>query len=138
MSCMYFDRALTGRSDDRPEFQHMIAEAPKKQFQFVIAWKLDRFARNRFDSATYKVRSKKHSVRVISATENISTNPEGIMHEGMLESMAEYYSANLSQNVKRGQRESVLKGTYIGSIPPFGYKVVDKRLVPDEKSAPII
>ncbi|MDR2513775.1 MAG: recombinase family protein [Christensenellaceae bacterium] len=134
----YIDRALTGRSDDRPDFQRMIADAPKKQFSYVIVWKLDRFARNRFDSANYKHQLKKHGVRVVSATERISDDPEGIMLEGMLESLAEYYSANLSQNVKRGQRESVIKGTYTGGIPPFGFKVVDKKLVADEATAPII
>ena len=134
----YIDRALTGRSDDRPDFQRMIADAPKKQFQYVIVWKLDRFSRNRYDSAIYKARLKKYGVRVVSATENISDNPEGIMMEGMLESLAEYYSANLSKHVKRGLRESAIKGTYLGGIPPIGYKVVDKKLVIDEDKAPII
>lgn len=134
----YIDRALTGRSDDRPDFQRMIADSSKKQFVVVIVWKLDRFARNRFDSANYKHTLKKHGVRVVSATENISDDPEGIMLEGMLESLAEYYSANLSKHVKRGQRESVIKGTYTGGIPPFGFKVVNKKLVGDDEKAPII
>jgi DNA invertase Pin-like site-specific DNA recombinase len=134
----YIDRAITGRYDDRPDFQRMISDASKKQFVYVIVWKLDRFARNRYDSAIYKAKLKKHSVKVVSATENIMDTPEGIILEGMLESMAEYYSANLSQNVKRGQRESVLKGTYLGGIPPIGYKVENKRLVIDEKTAPVI
>ena len=134
----YIDRALTGRSDDRPDFQRMIKDAAKKQFQAVIVWKLDRFARNRFDSANYKHTLKKHGVRVISATENISDDPEGIMLEGMLESLAEYYSANLSKHVKRGLRESAIKGNYTGSIPPYGFKVVDKKLVADEEKAPIM
>ncbi|EOS54432.1 hypothetical protein C814_03413 [Anaerotruncus sp. G3(2012)] len=134
----YVDRALTGRSDDRPDFQRMISDAPKGQFSAVIVWKLDRFARNRFDSANYKHRLKKSGVRVVSATEHISDDPEGIMLEGMLESLAEYYSANLSKHVKRGQRESAIKGTYIGGIPPFGFKIQNKRLVADEEKAPII
>lgn len=134
----YIDRAITGRYDDRPDFQRMVADAPKKQFTYVLVWKLDRFARNRYDSAIYKAKLKKNGVKVISATENIGNNPEGIILEGMLESMAEYYSANLSQNVKRGQRESIIKGTYLGGLPPIGYKVQDKRLVVDEKTAPTI
>lgn len=134
----YIDRALTGRSDDRPDFQRMIADARKKQFTVVLVWKLDRFARNRYDSAIYKAKLKKCGVRVVSAMENITDSPEGIILEGMLESMAEYYSANLSKNVKRGQRESVIKGTFTGGMPPLGYKVVDKKLVIDEDKAPII
>lgn len=131
----YIDRALTGRSDDRPQFQRMITDAAKRQFQFIIVWKLDRFARNRFDSATYKARLKKHGVRVISATENISDSPEGIMMEGMLESMAEYYSANLAQNVRRGLHQNALNGAYTGGVIPIGYRVIDKKLVVDDEKA---
>lgn len=134
----YIDRALSGRTDDRPDFQRMIKDAAKKQFQYVIVWKLDRFARNRFDSAVNKATLKKYGVRVISATENISDEPEGIMLEGLLESLAEYYSANLSKHVRRGQRESILAGTYLGGIPPYGFKVVDKKLVADKEKAPIV
>ena len=134
----YIDRALSAKTDDRPDFQRMIRDSAKGQFNAVIVWKLDRFARNRFDSAHYKRLLKKNGVKVVSATERISEDPEGIILEGVIESMAEYYSANLSQNVKRGQRESMLKGQHIGGIPPFGFKVVDKRLVADEDKAPII
>ncbi len=134
----YIDRAITGRYDDRPDFKRMISDAAKKQFQIVIVWKLDRFSRSRYDSATYKSRLKKHGVRVISAKENITDTPEGIILEGLLESMAEYYSANLSQNIKRGMQESIKKGTYLGTPPPIGFKVVNKKLVADERTAPII
>lgn len=134
----YIDRALSGRNDDRPDFQRMIADAAKKQFKYIIVWKLDRFARNRFDSAVHKATLKKYGVKVISATENITDEPEGILLEGLMESLAEYYSANLSKHVKRGLRESVFAGTYTGGIPPFGFKVVDKKLVADETNAPII
>ena len=134
----YIDRALTGTKDKRPDFQRMIADAAKRQFEAIIVWKLDRFARNRYDSAIYKAKLKKCGVRVISAKENITDSPEGIILEGLLESMAEYYSANLSQNVRRGLRESMDKGYFCGGAVPFGYKVVDHRLVPDEKTAPIM
>lgn len=134
----YIDRALTGTKDSRPDFQRMIDDAAKKQFQMVIVWKLDRFARNRYDSAIYKAKLKKYGVRVVSVKENITDSPEGIILEGLLESMAEYYSANLSQNVKRGQRESIAKGTYLGGPVPFGYRVQDKKLVVDEKAAPVV
>lgn len=134
----YIDRALTGRNDDRPDFQRMLTDAKKKQFQFILVWKLDRFARNRYDSAVHKAELKKYGIRVISATENITDEPEGIMLEGLLESLAEYYSANLSKHVKRGQRESVLQGHVPGGTPPYGFKIVDKRLVADEEKAPVI
>lgn len=134
----YIDRALSGTVDRRPDFQRMIEDAAKKQFSVVIVWKLDRFARNRYDSAIYKARLKKYNVRVVSVKEIITDTPEGIILEGLLESMAEYYSANLSQNVRRGLRESATKGYFCGGFVPYGYKVQDHRLVPDEKTAPII
>lgn len=135
----YIDRALTGTKDARPDFQRMIADAAKRQFELVIVWKLDRFARNRYDSAIYKARLKKYGVKVVSVKENISDSPEGIILEGMLESMAEYYSANLSQNIKRGKRESMLKGLFSGGPVPYGYKVsAEKKLIIDEKTAPAI
>lgn len=134
----YIDRALTGTKDARPDFQRMIADAQKKQFTLVIVWKLDRFARNRYDSAIYKAKLKKCGVKVVSVKENITDSPEGIILEGLLESMAEYYSANLSQNVKRGLRESQEKGYYCGGSIPYGYRVADHKLVADEKTAPVI
>jgi len=134
----YIDRALSAKTDDRPDFQRMIVDASKKQFQAVIVWKLDRFARNRYDSAIYKAKLKKHDIKVTSSTEHISSDPEGIILEGMLESMAEYYSANLSKHVKRGQRESIKKGQHIGGVPPIGFKSENKKLVIDEDKAPII
>ena len=82
----YIDRAISGRTDDRPDFQRMIEDASRKKFQMVIVWKLDRFARNRYDSAVYKARLKKHGVKVVSVMENITDSPEGIILEGLLES----------------------------------------------------
>lgn len=130
----YIDRALSGTKDTRPDFQRMIADASKKQFELVIVWKLDRFARNRYDSAIYKAKLKKYGVRVVSVKENITDAPEGIILEGLLESMAEYYSANLSQNILRGKRETMMKGFWSGGPVPLGYKVENRRLVVDEKT----
>ncbi len=87
----YIDRAISGRSDEREEFQQMITDAKKKQFQFIIVYKLDRFARNRYDSAFYKHKLKQYGVKVLSAMEGISDNPEGIILEAVLEASAEYY-----------------------------------------------
>lgn len=72
----YIDRAISGMTDDRPDFQRMIADAPKKQFERIIVWKLDRFARNRYDSALYKHKLKQYGIRVISAMENVGEGDE--------------------------------------------------------------
>lgn len=134
----YIDRAYSAKTDDRPDFQRMISDSSKKLFDVVLVWKLDRFARSRYDSAFYRYTLRKNGVKIISVKENISDGPEGIILESMIEAMAEYYSANLSQNVKRGFRENALKGKWNGGAIPFGYKVVDHRLVIDEDSAPVV
>ena len=133
---IYADHAMSGTSDKRPEFQRMIKDSEKKSFQIVVVWKLDRFARSRYDSAFYKARLKKSGVRVVSAKESITDSPEGIILEGMLESMAEYYSANLSQNVLRGMRDNAARGRFNGGNIPLGYKAVDGRLVEDASVSP--
>lgn len=133
----YIDRAISGRTDERPDFQRMIFDAQKQAFRFVVVWKLDRFARSRYDSAFYKAKLKKYGVKVMSVTENITDDPEGIILEGMLESLAEYYSANLSKHVKRGLRESVLQKNVIGSAP-YGYRVKDRKLILNDHTAPIV
>lgn len=134
----YIDRAISGRSDDRPDFQRMISDAKKRAFQFVIVYKLDRFARNRYDSAIYKYKLKQYGVKLLSAMENIGDNPESIILEAVLEASAEYYSVDLSQKIKRGRRESALKGKFIGGAIPTGYKTIGGALVIDEATAPVI
>ena len=134
----YIDRALTGTTDKRPSFLKMIEDSRRKTFDFVLVYQLDRFARNRYDSANYKAKLKKNGVRVLSAKENISEDASGILIEGVLESMAEYYSAELSQKVKRGIKESLANGYYIGGPGLFGYDVVDKKWVVNTFEADIV
>ncbi len=135
----YIDRALTGTTDKRPEFLQMIEDSRKKGFQYVLVYQLDRFARNRYDSATYKAKLKKNGVRVLSAKENITDDASGILIEGVLESMAEYYSAELSQKVKRGIAMSAAKCKFFGGVVALGYKIdSEKNYVIDEEKAPIV
>ena len=135
----YIDRALTGTSDNRPEFQRMIEDSNRKHFQGVLVYQLDRFARNRYDSATYKARLKKNGVRVFSARENISDDASGILVEGLLESMAEYYSAELSQKIKRGMNINAQKRLCTGGAVALGYKVNEKKEFEiDEPAAAVV
>ncbi|MCC8195656.1 MAG: recombinase family protein [Ruminococcus sp.] len=119
----YIDRAFSAKTDNRPEFQNMIKDSGKKLFDAILVWKLDRFARNRYDSARYKATLKKNGVKVVSATENISDGAEGILLESMLEGMAEYYSADLSEKVIRGMTENALKCKYNGGGLTLGYMI---------------
>lgn len=110
----YMDKALTGRSDKRPDFQRMLRDSERGVFKAVICWKMDRFARNRYDSAMYKYKLKKNGVRIFYAKELIPDGPEGIILESVMEGYAEYYSENLSQNVKRGRYDSALELKTLG------------------------
>ena len=135
----YIDRAVSAKTDDRAEFQRMIRDSAKGLFDVVLVWKLDRFSRDRYDNAHYKRVLRKNSVRVISAKENISEGPEGIILESMLEGMAEYYSADLSQKIHRGQKENALKGKNNGGGIPLGYLLGDdQKLAIDPVTAPIV
>lgn len=119
----YTDKALTGRTDKRPSFQRMLKDSEKGIFKAVICWKMDRFARNRYDSATYKYKLRKNGVQIFYAAETIPEGPEGIILESVMEGYAEYYSENLSQNIKRGNYESALKLKTLGQTV-LGYKRV--------------
>lgn len=104
----YIDRALSGKTDNRPSFQKLIKDSEKRQFEAVIMYTLDRFARNRYDSAIYKSKLKKNGVKIFYAKQPMPETPEGIILESVLEGYAEYYSENLSRNIKRGIRENAL------------------------------
>ena len=135
----YIDRAISAKTDNRPEFQQMIKDSDKKLFDIVLVWKLDRFARNRYDSARYKTQLKKNGVKLMSATEIISEGPEGIILESVLEGYAEYYSADLSEKVIRGMTENALKGKFTGGAIPFGYIInADHRFEIDPLTAPFV
>lgn len=136
----YADRATSASKDieKRVNFLKMIKDSEKHNFDAVVVYKLDRFSRSRYDMANFKYKLRKNGVQLISATENISNDPEGIILESVLEGMAEFYSAELSQKINRGLKESALKHNSTGGHIPLGYKVDDKKLVIDEETAPII
>ena len=118
---IYDDRAMTGTNDRRPKFQQMLSEAERMQYQYVIVYSLDRFARDRYDSAVYKRQLKQHGKKVLSATENISDDPTGILMESLLEGLAEYYSKELSRKIRRGMDDNAEKCLANGSLP-YGYR----------------
>ena len=100
----YTDEARSATTDNRPQFQQMIADSGKGIFDIVLVHKLDRFSRDRYDSAIYKKRLKKNNVQLCSVLERIDDSPESIMMESVLEGMAEYYSRNLGREVMKGMK----------------------------------
>lgn len=124
---IYIDRATTATNDNRKEFQQMLADSALRKWEAVIVYKLDRFARNKYDSALNRKKLRDNGVRVISAMEDIPDTAEGILLESVLEGLNEYFSIELGQKVKRGLRESRKNGQFVGGNTPFGYKIVNKK-----------
>lgn len=131
----YSDRAISGRRNDRPQFQQMIAAAPESDF--VVVYSMDRFSRDKYDAPVYKSLLAKVGVQVVSATEHIPDGPEGALMERVIEGIAAYYSLDLARKVKRGMEGNAIKGLYNG-YPVFGYSVEDGRYVINEDEAEIV
>lgn len=126
---IYKDEGISGRkADKRPGFQEMIKHAKKKEFDIILVHKFDRFARSREDSVVYKSLLKKEcGIKVVSITESIEDDKFSVILEAMLEAMAEYYSLNLSDEVKKGMTEKAERGQW-QTYAPFGYKIENKKL----------
>ena len=123
----YIDEAESGRVADRPEFRKMIEEGsqPNSPFREILVWKFSRFTRKR---------------------EHADDSPTGKLMEAIIESVDEFYSENLAQEVVRGMREAASRGFFLGSKAPFGYirvKVSDgakerPTLEVDPGTAPVV
>ncbi len=122
----YVDEAESGRIADRPEFRKMIDEASKPNAPFgeILVWKFSRFTRKREHAVAFKSMLRKKGVRVVSITEHADDTPTGKLLEAIIESVDEFYSENLAQEVTRGMREAASRGFWIGSRTPYGYSRV--------------
>ena len=122
----YVDEAESGRVADRPQFREMIEEGsqPKAPFQVILVWKFSRFTRKREHAVAFKSMLRRKGVRVVSITEHADDSPTGKLMEAIIESVDEFYSENLAEDVTRGMRESASRGFFLGSKAPFGYRRV--------------
>ncbi len=132
------DRAMSATNDDRPGFQKMIRESQSHTFGLVLVWKFDRFSRSRLDSIKYKTILKQNGAKLVSATEQITDGPDGILMESLFDGLNEYYSEELSIKVKRGITENVINGKANGGFKPLGYQIVDHRYKVDPVEGPIV
>jgi len=125
----FVDEAESGRTAARPAFREMISLAKTKAapFNVILVWKLNRFARSRADSITYKTLLRNKGIDVISINEPVDDSPTGRLLEGVIESIDEFYSANLGQDIRRGMRENASRGFFNGSRPPYGFRKVAVR-----------
>lgn len=136
----YIDEAKSATTDRRPAFQQMISDSAKKCFDIVVVHKLDRFARNRYDSAIYQRELRRNGVTLRSVLENLNDSPESIILQSLLEGMNEFYSRNLGREVNKGLKENALKCIHNGGSAPLGYDVdpETKLLVINEDEAPAV
>ena len=122
----FVDEAESGRTSGRPAFREMVSLARRKPkpFDAILVWKYSRFARSREDSIVFKSMLRKNGVQVISISEPSEDTPTGRLLEAMIESLDEFYSANLGEEVTRGMRESASRGFYLSAHAPYGYRKV--------------
>lgn len=127
----YIDKAKSATTDQRPQFQKMMNDIVSTDVDAIIVHKLDRFARNRYDSSKYRSIMKKNNVVLLSVLENLNDSPESIILESVIEGINEYYSKNLAREVEKGKKENALQCKHVGGIPPLGYDVdpVSKKLI---------
>jgi DNA invertase Pin-like site-specific DNA recombinase len=138
----YVDEAKSAKTDERPDFLRMIgaAQKPNREFQAILVHKFDRFSRSRADHTIYKALLKKLGISVISATEPTEPDtPHGMLMEGMLEVISEFYNVNLKHETMKGMKENAIQGFHCGGRAPFGYRLVrtgskvNYELGPDEE-----
>ena len=144
----YVDEAESGRIADRPQFRKMLDEAskPESPFREILVWKFSRFTRKREHAVAFKSMLRRKGIRVVSITEHADDSPTGKLMEVIIESVDEFYSENLAQEVLRGMREAASRGFWVASRVPYGYRKVmvqdgaKKRptLEPDPDTSPVV
>lgn len=136
----YTDEARTATTDDRPGFLQMIDDIKTGRVivDLVLVHKLDRFARNRYDSAVYRKILTQAGARLIAVDQPLDDRPESVLLESLLEGLAEYYSKNLSREVMKGMKENAYKGKFNGGWVPLGYDIEDGKYLINEREASII
>ncbi len=120
----YIDEAESGRTADRPQFRKMLDEAskPEAPFHEILVWKFSRFTRKREHAVAFKSMLRRKGVRVVSITEHADDTPTGKLMEAIIESVDEFYSENLAQEVTRGMREAASRGFWMTTYAPYGYR----------------
>ncbi len=144
----YVDEAESGRVADRPQFRRMLDEASAEDapFEEILVWKFSRFTRKREHAVAFKSMLRRRGIRVVSITEHADDSPTGKLMEAIIESVDEFYSENLAQEVARGMREAASRGFWVASRTPYGYTKVyvqdgakkRPRLEPDSDTAPVV
>lgn len=120
----FLEPGVSAKTTERPALQQLLAKVRRDSgVQVVLVHKIDRLARNVYDHATIKALLKQHGVRLASVVENVDDTVSGQLVENIMASIAQFYSANLADEVRKGMRQKVLKGGW-PHRPPRGYKQI--------------
>ena len=132
------DRAISGRSDNRPGFQKMLRAAERHEFQVLLAYKSNRISRNMRNALVYEERLFQAGVKVVYCKEEFGDNATGRFMLRMMMNMNQFYSENMAEDIRRGMVDSAAKGKVVGVIP-YGYKKgEDGRFAIDDQTAPVV
>ena len=132
---LYADRAASGKSDNRKDFQRMMRDAKARKFDVVLVHKYNRFARRMSDHLRYEDKLNSYGIQLIAVAEDFGTSKEAVIMKALMRSLSEYYIIDLSDEVKKGHRENAMKAMHNGGVPPFGYDVVNQKYVINEFEA---
>lgn len=135
VSGVYADRAASGKTDRRPDFQRMMRDAKSQRFDVVLVHKYNRFARRMSDHVRYEDKLNSYGVQLIAVAEDFGTGKEAVIMKALMRSLSEYYIIDLSDEVKKGHRENAMKALHNGGLAPFGYDIVDQKYVINEFEA---
>lgn len=135
---IYADKAVSGRSDNRASFQRMMRDAERKHFDVVIAYKSNRIARNMFNALSYENRLATHNIETLYAKEEFGNTAAGRFALRTMMNVNQFYSENMSEDIKRGMRDNAEKCLVNGSLP-YGYVPgTDRTYTVDEEKAAVV
>jgi len=136
---VYADRAVSGKTDRRPNFQRMMRDAEKKQFRFVIAWKSNRMGRNMLKAMINEARLDEQGVRCLYTEEDFDDTAAGRFALRNMMNVNQFYSENMAEDIMRGMLDNARKCMVNNGGLPLGYKKgEDGRYAIDEEKATIV
>ena len=135
----YADRAVSGRTDKRRDFQRMMTDAAKGKFRYVIAWKSNRMGRNMLEALINEARLQDLGVRVLYVEEDFDDTAAGRFAARSMMNVNQFYSENMAEDIKRGLYDNAANCMVANGHLPYGYKA-DETLhyAIDEPKAAVI
>lgn len=134
----YADRAVSGRTDNRPQFQRMMKDAHKGEFDFVIAWKSNRMGRNMMQAMVNESKLADLGIRCLYVEEDFDDTAAGRFALRNMMNVNQFYSENMAEDVLRGMADNASK-CKVNNLPPYGYrKGKDGRFEINEEQAAVV